>query len=212
MVDSKRKNKKIGKIVLSGRYKVSKKLNEIKDIAGDIAIGDKSIVKIAEEHGIVPSTVYRLMKKEQVKELIEQQSQELVRCIPKAVENIKGLVEDFAATMDKVTVQKDGSVTKEIINKLDKDDRKLAYDATKKVLEAPGLLGGGIPSVIIGKLTVNQQNNMISPVVMELLKQSTNVAKVVTDIDESATIDAEFETVVVENGTDVSNSDTDSDK
>lgn len=204
MVDFVEENDIVKKVVVSGGYKVSKKLNEIKDIASDIAIGDKSIVKIAEEHGIVPSTVYRLMKKEDVKELIEQQSQELVKLIPKAVENIKGLVEDFATTVDLKRTDKDGKETTVKVLKLDKDDRKLAYDATKKVLEAPGLLGGGVPSVIIGKLTVNQQNNLISPIVMDILKQSAHVDKKASVVAENDTIDAEFETIVDKNDTSVS--------
>ncbi len=195
-------------MVVGGRYKVSKKLNEIKEIAGDLAVHEKSVALIAREHSRHPSTIYRLMQKDEVKDLIEQQSQELVKCIPKAVENIKGLVEDFDTMIDREVTRKDGSKFKETVNKLDNDARKLAYDATKKVLEAPGLLGGGVPSVIIGKLTVNTQNNLISPVVMEFLKQSTVVAKKALLVDEEATIDAEFETVVDKSDTDGDESDT----
>ena len=92
------------------------------------------------------------MRKEEIRELVERESQRLLNAIPRAASNMVGLVDNFATEQDI-------------------DVKKMGYDATKKVLEAPGLIGSTTPSVQIGKMVVNQQNNqIISPNVLEAIR------------------------------------------
>jgi len=101
-----------------------------------------------------------------------------------AINNVEGLVKDFRATKIIKVKGKKGQEDAEIeVPVLGSDDRKLAYDATKKVLEAPGLLSGGAVSVQIGKLTVNTQTNIISPNVLDLLKRMSTTVPIPCDTE-----------------------------
>lgn len=160
-----------------GDTKLSKR--EKIEIAGELA-ADISPTVIAETHGKDVSTIYRLRSKEEVQHMIEEQSQRLLGAVPQAVQNVIELVDDFNKTEERdVFDRKSGKkIGTRIVNKLSPDDRKLAFKANERVLEAPGIFGSQAPSIQIGKIVVNQQTNIISENVLKLLQGTCNALEV----------------------------------
>jgi hypothetical protein len=113
-----------------------------------------SVPVIAETLQCSPATVYNVLSKQEVKELVERETSRLVELVPSAMENLKSLVQG----MNRARTP---------------EERKLGWEATRKVLESTGLLASGAPSVRVQQLTINQQNiQLVSPVVLEALRRS----------------------------------------
>jgi hypothetical protein len=155
--------------------KVSKNPSEIKEIAGMIAQG-KGDIEISQKVSCDPSTIWRLRKKSDVVEMVEKMSLRLMESVPKAIANVAALVERFDPTVDgkvHTIVAKDGTITR--VAPPDSSERKLQYAATKDLLTSTGFLAGSNPGIQINKLVVNQQTNIMSPAVLEVLKQVQGV-------------------------------------
>lgn len=108
--------------------------------------------EIASHMNCHESTIYRLLSKDEVKAIIERESQALLQIVPKARRNIEKMVEKF----DSIT---------------DPSMKKLAFRATERVLESVGILNGST-SFNIQHLIMNQQNNVVDPTVLQALKMS----------------------------------------
>jgi predicted transcriptional regulator len=107
--------------------------------------GKVSQQTIADQLGVSQSTVSRLANKEDVKAMIEQETIRLLGSVPQAIDNIAGLVSE----MPHMTNVK---------------EKELAFKATRKVLEAAGVLNSPSPS--LGVVNVFQQNSVVlSPIV-----------------------------------------------
>ncbi len=77
---------------------------------------------IAEQFGVDQSLVSKLAAKNEVKKLIEEEQEKLVKVIPDAVQNVKDLVEEMK------------DIPKENVKR-----RELSYKASKDTLKAVGL-------------------------------------------------------------------------
>lgn len=123
-----------------------------KQVIGDIVAG-KSQSEVAREVELHPSQVCRFLKKEDVQELIEQESLRLLEAVPDAVQNVKDLVYGMKS-----------------IPKKDTKRQELAYKATSDVLKAVGLLPSSKESQVL--INIYQQNiQTMNPVLVELLKR-----------------------------------------
>ena len=156
-----------------------RKSNKIKDFAAELTVSG-SVSKAADKIGVSRATGYRMKEREEVQKELEIQSQRMLALIPKAVDNMTTLVENMDTIVEKDVFDKDGRKTG-VKTEL-KYDPKITYAATKDVLTAPGLLSGGQVSVQIGKMTVTNNTQIISPNVLELLKQSVGVPKMLEDV------------------------------
>jgi len=89
------------------------------------------------------------LSKEEVKEIVERERTRLMSLVPQAVKNYERWVTRAHSYKDK-------------------SDKEIAFKATTKVLESPGLLSG-TPSQQINIL-MNSGNAIVSPVIEGLLK------------------------------------------
>lgn len=108
------------------------------------------------------------MSKEEIKQMIEQERGRLFNLVPQAVKN-------YEKWINRAHDYKD------------KSDKEIAFKATTKVLESPGLLSG-TPSQQINVL-MNSGNTIISPVIEGLLKTFMDSLK------QTEVIEGEFEQI-----------------
>jgi len=150
------------------------KLTAFEEIEVGKALTIKSPTEVAKEFGVHPSTIYRKRSKDEVRQIIEEQSQRLLDAVPQAISNIVGLVDDFNATEEiDIVDKKTGKITgTRTVPVLSADDKKLAYKATERVLEAPGIIGSSTPSIQIGKMVITNNTAIIQPKVLEALQRS----------------------------------------
>lgn len=128
-------------------------------VATHRAAGD-SFREIERKTGIPRSTASDLANNnDEVKELILKEAQRLTECLPKAVDNLKGLVNNFHK-------EKKGS-----------KERYLGWVTSCKIAESVGALGGSQQSVIVQN-TFNQTiNNYLSPAVLALLQKESAIVE-----------------------------------
>jgi len=117
-----------------------------------LAVGEPQEA-IAKDFGIHQSSVSRFCAREDIRAAIDEAQNQLLECIPDAVENVKSLVREFK------------DIPKNQIR-----ERRLSYKASSDVLKGAGLF----PTPVQSQTFVNfyQQNNtVLSPIILELLKQ-----------------------------------------
>ena len=131
---------------------------------------DVSMRKIGAEVGIGKSRVAAICKRDDVRSVIETEQRRLVSLVPSAVDNYKAWISK-------------GSITN------DKDMRDIAFKASTKVLESTGLLTGNASIQI--QNVYNNNNTVISPVIMNLLGEFSKSLNSFDDVNE--VIDGEFE-------------------
>lgn len=117
---------------------------------GKLAAAGMSGNKIAESVRVHPNTVRSILKKEDIKAIMEQEQLRLAKIVPRAVKNMEMWVEGATKTKDPQLID-------------------IGYKSTKDILQAQGLLSDN-PSHF-SKVTINQQINIIPPVIGELLKK-----------------------------------------
>lgn len=176
------------------RYKVIKNKGKLRDpiIANKVitmsASGkeDSEIVDVlAKEDGIEinKSNICRFRNREDVQKAIERETYKLMELVPKAVSNVKTLVDNFEGAEDK-------------------DDRKLGYEATKEVLKAAKMLPSSGDTHITTLIFGGVSGATIDPVIAELLELRKNDMKLSPEDmkalgyeNEDNITDAEFEEV-----------------
>lgn len=109
--------------------------------------------KISERLGVVPSTVTRIQKREDIQKLIEEQNKRYLESLPSAVDNMNFLVNGFLDETKK--------------DEPDKSMIEYGFKASTKVLESAGITTSPNPSVFIQNI-FNQQN-LITPMANALL-------------------------------------------
>ena len=120
-----------------------------KKVIGEIAAG-KSQSEVAQEVELHPSQVCRFLKREDVQELIEQETLRLLEAVPDAVQNVKNLVHEMKA-----------------IPKKDSKRQELAYKATSDVLKSAGLLPSSKQSQTL--INIYEQKNFTMPSILQEL-------------------------------------------
>jgi len=126
-------------------------LTRTKEMAEKIVSGE-TLREIGQEYGISTPAVSKIMSTDEARALVKIEQLKLVSSLPKAVENMQGLVEGFGG---------EGGKT------------QMAYDATKEVLKSAGLLA--MPAGAQTNVTqiFNQQNIIASPIVQKFLEEHT---------------------------------------
>src|SRR3989304_4687578 len=103
----------------------------------------ESINSIAEDLGISYHAVDAYLKKEDVKDWIEQEHLKYLQDVPTARENMGDLVRNMKNTEDK-------------------DERKLAFEASKEILKSAGIIPSNTQSTFIQNI-YGQNNLVLSP-------------------------------------------------
>lgn len=109
------------------------------------------------------------MKKEDMKEIMEREQMRLASFTPRAVKNVEHWIENATTTKDPQLIE-------------------IGYKATKDLLMSQGLFSDN-PSHF-SKITINQQINIIPPVITEVLKKYGEELRLTKD---SEVIDVEIE-------------------
>jgi predicted transcriptional regulator len=126
--------------------------------------GRVSQQRIADQLGVSQSTVSRLANRDDVKAMIEQETIRLLGSIPQAIDNIAGLVNE----MPQITSVK---------------EKELGFKATRKVLEAAGILNSASPSLSV--VNIVQRNSVVlSPIVEAVLARLISPATEGNEEDE----------------------------
>ena len=150
------------------------KLNELsvkKKVAHQLAIG-KTQTDIAKQVGVDQSQISRFASKDEGIKLIEEAKEKMVEIVPKAVQNVKDLVEEMP--------------------NLAKDDignRKLSYNASKDVLKATNILPS--PQYAQNIYNDNRKQSLITPEFERFLDfQEAEQIKAIEDqeLDESDSV------------------------
>jgi hypothetical protein len=131
------------------------KLNPLhikQEIAKRLAVGE-SQSSIAKGMGICHTTISRFSRRDDVQRLIEDETRNLLEVVPDAVENMKTLVREMKR-----------------IPKNDHKRRELSYKASQKVLESAGIMNTPTASQTLVNI-VNKQENLIPPIIQELMKK-----------------------------------------
>ncbi len=97
------------------------KLPVKQEVIHQLAVGEPQ-TSIAEQVGVDQSTISRFANEDEIRQLIEEEREKLVRVLPDAVKNVKALVEGMK------------DVPEDNIKKLE-----LCYKASKDTLKATGL-------------------------------------------------------------------------
>ncbi len=120
-------------------------------IAGAVAAGIPQ-EEIAQQVGVNQSTVSRFANRDDVKEIIEEQTMSLLEVLPDAVENVKALVRGMRdLPIDEVKA------------------RELALKASLRVLESGGILNSSSPSQIV--VNLQKSEPLIDPATAEFLRK-----------------------------------------
>jgi predicted transcriptional regulator len=119
--------------------------------------GKVSQQKIADQLGVSQSTISRLASRDDMKALIEQETIRLLGSVPQAVDNLTDLVNE----MPQMTNVK---------------EKELAFKASRKVLEAAGILNSASPSLSV--VNIVQRNSIVlSPIVKAMLDRLLESSK-----------------------------------
>lgn len=119
--------------------------------------GKVSQQKIADQLGVSQSTISRLASRDDVKAMIEQETIRLLGSVPQAVDNIADLVNE----MPQMTSVK---------------EKELAFKASRKVLEAAGILNSASPSLSV--VNIVQRNSIVlTPIVKAMLDRLLESSK-----------------------------------
>ena len=133
---------------------LKKKVHE-KQIVQRVLSG-KNISQVAREVGVTNTTVYRVLKRENVKDYIEKHTMRMLEDMPEAVDNVSRLVK--------------GMKDEDDVNKL-----KLCYQATRDVLTVGNVLPSQTQATFVQNI-YNQQNNLImSPVIREMIEKHNSL-------------------------------------
>lgn len=125
-------------------------------VVAEGALAGKSQEKIAkyatEKLGLKMShdTVREILSRENVQKIIEEQHSRLIAVLPKATDNIINAVNSF----DK---------------KQDLEDKKISWEATKRVSESAGTLSAN--QSVVHQTFIQQQNNVVIPPVIAKLME-----------------------------------------
>lgn len=122
------------------------------DVAKRLAVGE-SRSSIARDYKMCHTTVSRFSRREDVQNLIEEETLSLLEVLPNAVENVKSLVRDMKN-----------------LPKKDHKGRELSFKASQKVLESAGIMNTPTPSQTVVNI-VKKEESLISPVIEELMKK-----------------------------------------
>jgi len=125
--------------------------NNRKKIVRDLAAG-KNQADIAKEIGIVPSSICRFAKREDVKREVEIEALRLLEALPDAVGNVKGLVQGM----------------KDIPLK-DYKNSELGYKASLRVLESAGIVHTPAQNQTMINI-FNDNRVQVSPIIQKLLE------------------------------------------
>jgi transcriptional regulator with XRE-family HTH domain len=125
------------------------------EIARAIA-GGHSQQEIAKSLGVNQSTISRIVNKDDVKALIENETLKLLEAVPQAVENIKDLVKEMP------------EIPKKEIKR-----RELAYKASAEVLKTAGMLPTPIQSQTL--INIIRTGDIFTGPLLEKLKEKLGV-------------------------------------
>ena len=123
-------------------------------VVHQLAVGE-SQTSIAKQVGVDQSTISRFAKEDEIRQLIEEEREKLVRVLPDAVKNVKALVEGMK------------NVPEDNIKKLE-----LCYKASKDTLKATGLFPS--PQYAHNIYNDNRTQTVVEPKIMKLF--STDLA------------------------------------
>jgi DNA-binding XRE family transcriptional regulator len=116
------------------------------------ACAGETVTQIARELDCNRKTVYYALEKDRVKEYVEKHTLKMLENLPQAVQNVTGLVNKMEGEVDK-------------------DERKLCYQATRDVLSVGNVLPSQNQTTLIQNV-YNQQNNLImSPIIKGMIDQ-----------------------------------------
>ncbi|MCX5916224.1 MAG: hypothetical protein NTX30_05990 [Deltaproteobacteria bacterium] len=118
-----------------------------------LAVGENKAT-IAKDFGLHRSQVCRFAKREDIRTFVEKEQLKLLEAVPDAVENVKELVREM----------KD-------VPKVDTKRRELSYRASLHSLKAVGIMPSAIQSQVITTIYNDQRNQILAPVVLEILTQ-----------------------------------------
>ena len=116
-----------------------KKSEKLKMEIAKALAGKVSQQRVADQLGVSQSTISRLANRDDVKAKIEQETIRLLGSVPQGIDNIAGLVNE----MPQMTNVK---------------EKELAFKATRKVLEAAGVLNSPSPSLSV--VNIVQRNSV----------------------------------------------------
>lgn len=125
-------------------------------------ISGESHSAIARDLGVAHTTVGRYLQKEDVQELINQESLRLLEVVSDAVENLKDLVRGMSALDEK-----------------DHKGRELAFKASQRVLEATGILSSVHAPAFVSMTRDNQAE--VPPDLRELLDRYARICQGIPD-------------------------------
>jgi transcriptional regulator with XRE-family HTH domain len=125
------------------------------EVARAIA-GGHSQQEIAKSLGVNQSTISRIVNKDDVKALIENETLKLLEAVPQAVENIKDLVKEMP------------EIPKKEIKR-----RELAYKASAEVLKTAGMLPTPIQSQTL--INIIRTGDIFTGPLLEKLKEKLGV-------------------------------------
>lgn len=117
-------------------------------------IQGKSTRVIAEEltkigHPICASQVHNILKKDEIKAMLEKEYCRLATAVPKVTQNIINAANDFSKEQES-------------------DDKKISWEANKLIAQAHGMLPTSSQSIVHQTYIQNQVNTIIPPVIAEL--------------------------------------------
>ncbi len=137
------------------------KLSIKNEVIHQLAVGE-SQNSIAGQSGVYQSTISRFAKKDEIRQLIEEKREKLVKVLPDAVQNVKDLVTEMP------TIPKD-----------DIKSRELSYKASKDVLKATNVFPSHQYAHII--YNDNSKHLNVEPAVVKLF--STDLARNMQVVD-----------------------------
>lgn len=117
----------------------------------------KSNVQISQEMAktgckISPESVSKILRKDEIKQMIEEQYAIIASTLPKATKNIINAVNSFSTDQHK-------------------DDKQISWEASKLVAQAHGVLPSAQTSIVHQTYIQNQTNNVIPAVIAELAQK-----------------------------------------
>lgn len=121
----------------------------VKKQIAELRATGKSIRKIAEVVPPSPSTVCRILKQEDVQELVEHEQAIFLQALPNARQNIQSLIENYATLSDK--------------------EKDLAWKSSMEMLRGVGLLPSNNLALIFQQLNIFANKDAISPQIQKIL-------------------------------------------
>jgi len=125
-----------------------------KKVIQELAIGTTK-TDIGKEVGLSRSAVSRFSSREDIRELVREETCSLLEVLPDAVENVKTLVKDM------------GQNTKQQFK-----DKELSYKASVNVLESVSILNSPSPSVQVFNI-IKENQNEVPEVIQRVLNEIT---------------------------------------